>query len=125
MPVLVLLLALMAIGLAMLLSVLFVRFRDIQPIWDVVLQVAFYASPVLYVVGDLPDWIQYEMLSANPLADIFTQARYALLDPSAPTAADAIGADARLLLPLGVIAVSFALGAWAFKREAPRIAENL
>jgi ABC-2 type transport system permease protein len=124
-PLLVLMLAFLAIGLAMLLSVLYVRFRDIQPIWDVVLQIAFYASPVLYVIGMLPDWIQREMLAANPIADILTQARYALLDPSAPTAAHAIGADARLLIPFGVSIAAFALGAWAFTREAPRIAENL
>ena len=33
----------------MLLSALYVRYRDVQPIWDVVLQITFYASPILYV----------------------------------------------------------------------------
>ena len=31
----------------MLLSALFVYFRDIQPIWEVVLQIMFYVSPVI------------------------------------------------------------------------------
>ena len=39
-----------AFGLAMLLSALFVRYRDVQPIWDVILQIIFYASPVLWVI---------------------------------------------------------------------------
>ena len=34
----------------MLLSALYVRYRDVQPIWDVVAQMLFYASPILYVV---------------------------------------------------------------------------
>lgn len=124
-PLLVLILATFAVGLAMLLSVLYVRFRDIEPIWSVLLQMTFYGTPILYVVGMLPAGIQRELLAANPLADITTQMRHAVLDPSAPSAAHVIGADARLLIPLGVVIATFALGAWAFTREAPRIAENL
>jgi ABC-2 type transport system permease protein len=124
-PLLVLALTVLAIGFAMLLSVLYVRFRDIQPIWDVVLQITFYASPVLYVIGMLPDAIQREMLAANPLAVILTQMRHAVLDPSAPTAAEMMGADLRLLIPLASIVLVFCLGLWMFTREAPRIAENL
>ena len=40
----------LAAGIGMLLSVLFVRFRDIQPIWDVSSQILFYASPIIYPV---------------------------------------------------------------------------
>ncbi len=32
----------------MLLSALYVRFRDVQPIWDVLLQAWFYCSPIMY-----------------------------------------------------------------------------
>jgi ABC-2 type transport system permease protein len=124
-PLLVLLLAIFAIGLAMLLSVLYVRFRDMKPIWDVVLQIVFYATPILYVIGFMPASIQREVMAANPIADITTQMRYALLDPTAPTAAEVIGNGWRLLIPLGVIVLAFVLGAWVFKREAPSIAENL
>ena len=124
-PLLVLMLTVFAIGLAMLLSVMYVRFRDVEPIWAVVLQIMFYASPVLYTIGMLPAFVQREMLAANPLAPILTQMRHAVLDASAPTAATAIGSDTRLLIPLAIVIVSFVLGAWAFGREAPRIAENL
>ncbi len=124
-PVLVLLLTLLAIGFAMLLSVLYVRFRDVDPIWDVVLQITFYGSPILYVIGNLPENLQREMMAANPLAAILTQMRHAVLDPSAPTAAAAIGGNLRLLIPLGLILAVFVAGFWLFKREAPRIAENL
>lgn len=124
-PVLVLLLTLLGVGFTMLLSVLYVRFRDVQPIWDVVLQITFYGSPILYVIGNLPENLQREMMAANPLAAILTQMRHAVLDPSAPTAAAAIGGNLRLLIPLGLILGVFVAGLWLFKREAPRIAENL
>jgi ABC-2 type transport system permease protein len=108
----------------MLLSALYVRYRDMQPIWEVALQILFYASPVIYVIEFLPDSVESEAI-ANPLAAILTQMRHALIDPGAPTAADIIGSTALLLVPLGVVAATFCLGAWVFTREAPRIAEDL
>jgi ABC-2 type transport system permease protein len=121
---LVALLVVLSTGAAMLLSALYVRYRDVQPIWEVVLQVLFYASPIIYVTETLPDSIEREAL-ASPITAILTQVRHAVIDPDAPTAAQAMGGSARLLIPLGVIVVVFALGAWVFAREAPRIAEDL
>jgi len=121
---LIALLVMLSTGVTMLLSALYVRYRDMQPIWEVALQMLFYASPVIYVVATLPDNIEREAM-ANPLAAILTQMRHALIDPTAPTAAEAIGGGIRLLIPLLVVVGVFALGAWVFAREAPRIAEDL
>ncbi len=123
-PLLIALLAVLSVGLAMMLAALYPRYRDVSPIWDVVLQVLFYASPVLYVLSTVPDDYERAFL-ANPIAVVLTQMRHALIDPSAPTAAEAIGPDYRLLLPLGITVALFVLGLWVFKRETPRIAENL
>jgi ABC-2 type transport system permease protein len=121
---LILLLIVLSVGVTMLLSALYVRYRDMQPIWEVALQMLFYATPVIYVTATLPDSIEQEAM-ANPLAAVLTQMRHALIDPDAPTAAQAIGGEVRLLIPLAVVAAVFALGVWFFMREAPRIAENL
>jgi ABC-2 type transport system permease protein len=121
---LILLLIVLSVGVTMLLSALYVRYRDMQPIWEVALQMLFYATPVIYVTATLPDSIEQEAM-ANPLAAVLTQMRHALIDPGAPTAAQAIGGEVRLLIPLAVVAAVFALGVWFFMREAPRIAENL
>jgi ABC-2 type transport system permease protein len=123
-PVLIVLLAAFAMGVGMLLSVLFIRFRDIQPMWEVFTQMLFYASPILYVATMVPENIQRPYL-ANPIAAILSQMRHAVVDPTAPTAAAAIGGDVRLLIPLGVIVVAVGLGIWVFRHEAPRIAEHL
>jgi ABC-2 type transport system permease protein len=121
---LILLLVMLSTGTTMLLSALYVRYRDIQPIWEVILQILFYASPIIYVTESFPDSIEREAM-ANPITAILTQMRHALIDPAAPTAAQAIGGGVRLLIPLAVIAVVFAVGIWVFAKEAPRIAENL
>jgi ABC-2 type transport system permease protein len=121
---LVLLLVMLATGTTMLISALYVRYRDVQPIWEVVLQILFYATPIIYVTATFPDSIERESM-VNPITSVMTQLRYAVIDPNAPTAGEAIGGDVRLLIPLGVTLAVFALGFWVFAREAPRIAEEL
>ena len=82
-PFLVLILTVLGVGLAMLLSALYVRYRDISPIWDVALQLLFYASPILYVLSTVPDKYERAMLM-NPIAAVLTQMRHAVLDPDGP-----------------------------------------
>jgi ABC-2 type transport system permease protein len=123
-PVLVALLAVVATGTGLMLSVLFVRYRDVQPIWEVATQILFYASPILYVATMVPvDWQRAYLL--NPIAAVMTQVRHAVVDPSAPTLSALIGGAAWLLVPLAITALVLAVGIWMFNREAPRMAENL
>jgi ABC-2 type transport system permease protein len=126
-PVLLVLLGLFVAGLAALLSALFVRFRDVRPIWDVALQILFYGS--LIIVPFETVYEKFPSLSrvmlANPLAAIVQQARHAVVDGQLPGAGAAMGGNARVLIPLGIVFATFALGLWVFNREAPRIAEDL
>ena len=113
-------------GLAMLLSALYVRFRDLKPIWEVIVQIAFYASPILYVIEMLPTLtLQHLVIWFNPLATILVQARHSLIDENAPNSWDAAGGAVYLLIPGAIVVGLLALGFWVFNREAPRIAEEL
>jgi ABC-2 type transport system permease protein len=122
---LVLFLGLFATGLAMILSSLFVRFRDVRPIWEVVLQAIFYGSAIFYPIERIPSVRLQHLIMCNPLAAVVQQIRHAVIDPTAPTAGQAIGGDVRLLVPIGLTLGLFAVGFWFFNREAPRIAEEL
>jgi ABC-2 type transport system permease protein len=125
-PLLLLPLGLFAGGLAMLLSALYVRFRDVQPIWEVVLQVLFYGSPILYVLDKLPnDHLRHLVVLLNPLATILVQSRHSLIDETAPNSWDAAGGMSHLLIPGAIVLAVLVLGFWVFNREAPRIAEEL
>ena len=125
-PVLVVLLAALVIGLAMLLSALYVRYRDVKPIWEVALQVLFYATPVIYAVEtiDVAAWIR-EAIMMSPIAAILEQFRHAVIDPAAPTAAEAARGGLRLLVPAAILVGVVVLGYRVFDRAAPRIAEEL
>lgn len=124
-PFIVGLLFMYATGLGMLLSVLYVRYRDVQPIWEVVTQILFYASSVLYVaVTTVPEDYR-QIFLCNPLAALFAQMRHAVVDNSAPSITSAFNEGYYTLIPLGIILGVFALGVWFFRRESPRLAENL
>lgn len=125
-PVLVVLLQVFALGVATLLSAVYVRYRDVRPIWEVLVQALFYATPVLYAIEtiDKGEGVQQAMMT-NPLAVVIEQVRYAVIDSGAPSAAAAAGGIPALLIPtLAALALS-AFGLWYFKRTAPRIAEDL
>ena len=123
-PLLVLMLVVLSTGVATLLSALYVRYRDLEPIWEVLVQILFYASPVIYVATAVPDSLR-QAAAMNPLATILNQMRHALVDPDAPTGITLIGGWQWLPVPVGIVALIFVLGLWVFARETPRIAENL
>jgi ABC-2 type transport system permease protein len=126
-PILIALLVVFATGLAMLLSALYVRYRDIEPIWDLSLSILFYATPIFYTVTTVaeraPGLAPWLML--NPFAAILQQARYAVFGEGHPSAAAVIGSNARLLLPIGIALGVLGVGWLVFSRRAPTIAEEL
>jgi ABC-2 type transport system permease protein len=127
-PLLVAFLTVLATGLAMLLSALFVRYRDVEPIWDVVLQIAFYATPIIYpiqtVISKGSPGLAKAMM-CNPFAAVVQQGRHAVVDPSHLSTASVLGSKALLLIPLGITIAVFAIGFSVFSRMAPHIAEDL
>jgi len=142
-PLILAMLIVFATGMAMLLSALFVRARDMQPIWEVFSQILFYASPViipLEVVREKlinsppqhppplhpPDHqLLLHIYTLNPLVAIFQQFRHAMINHAALSAGQALGSWAALLEPMAIVAFVFALGFWVFNRTAPHIAEDL
>jgi ABC-2 type transport system permease protein len=114
-------------GLAMLLSALYVRFRDVRPIWDVVQQALFYATPILYPIEKVAEQSETlaKVVMANPLAALIQEVRHLLLGPAVPSAAQAIGGTEWLLIPAAVFVGLVALGFAVFNRMAPHAAEEL
>jgi ABC-2 type transport system permease protein len=142
-PLIVAMLIVFCTGMAMLLSALFVRFRDIQPIWEVFSQVLFYASPVIIPVELVreklinspphkppllhpPDHqLLWHIYTLNPLVAIFQQFRHAMVNHAALSAGQTLGSWAALLVPLALVAAIFIVGFWVFNSAAPHIAEDL
>jgi ABC-2 type transport system permease protein len=123
-PVIVIPLLMLTSAVAMLVSSLYVRFRDVQPIWFVVSTILFYGTPVLYAIDTVPANAQRYVLF-NPLAMLLEQARKWIIDPSARGCVEAIGGWKWAMVPLAIFIATCVLGLWVFNREAPVIAERL
>jgi ABC-2 type transport system permease protein len=127
-PLLIAVLIVFVMGFAMLLSALFVRYRDVEPIWTVVLQVMFYATPIFYTVSLVQSKAGDTVLTlmmCNPFAAVLQQARHALVDPTHASVADAMAHSWMVAIPLVVALATFAIGFAVFARAAPRVAEEL
>lgn len=126
-PIALFFLFVLTTAVSMLLSVLYVRFRDVAIIWTVLAQMLFYATPILYPLGrfGLEDETIEQWLMVSPLAVIFQQVRVWVLEPDAPTAVEAAGGAVHLLPAAAIFLAICVLSVWTFRREAPRIAEEL
>jgi ABC-2 type transport system permease protein len=123
-PPLLLELFLVSLGVGLFLSALFVRLRDVGQVWDLVLQLMFYASPIIYPVGFLPGWWK-PIAFLSPLVQIIEDARWALIPNHAvATAPTVYGSPFGELLPLGVGAVLLVGGYWFFRAQSPWFAER-
>jgi ABC-2 type transport system permease protein len=123
-PVLVLALTVLTTAVSMLLSSLYVRFRDTAIIWSVIASALFYATPVIYPIEVVPDRYR-DLIMLNPLTALFEQARKWVIDPGAPGAVSAAGGWTHLLPGAAIFLATCAVGVWYFNRAAPRIAEEL
>ena len=114
------------LGVALLLATLFVRFRDIEQMWELALQLLFYASPIIYPIGFLPPWAR-KIVFLNPFTQVLQDIRALLFYPTrrrtASPATTAFG-DVRPLLPIG-IAVARSSSATSLPREEPWFAERI
>ncbi len=121
-------LAAFALGIVLITSALYVRYRDVQPIWEVVLQMLFYGTPVLYpievVQENFPSAAEW-IVTLNPFAAIVQQMRHAAIDPTADSAAIAAGGWDHLAIT-GLITLAIFVGGFlVFRRRAPYVAEEL
>ncbi len=72
-----------ALGLALILATLFVRFRDMGQVWELGLQLLFYASPIIYPIGFLPPFAR-DLVFLNPFTQVLQDIRALVLYPDLP-----------------------------------------
>lgn len=117
-----------ALGLSFLLSAAFVKLRDINYIWEIIMQGLFYASAVIYpismVVAKVGEGVA-SILLFNPVAQAIQDARSTLISPDNLTLYDLSGNVWVSLIPIVVVIAVFIVGACYFKKKSPSFAENV
>jgi ABC-2 type transport system permease protein len=123
-PFLLVELFVLSLALAFFLSALYVRFRDIAHIWEVVVQGAFYATPILYPLSLVP-LRAAKLLMLNPMAQIIQDMRYLLVTQQTTTIDDLYGTHLIRLVPLGIVVIILVLSASFFRRRSKYFAEEI
>jgi lipopolysaccharide transport system permease protein len=106
-----------AVGFSLASSVLFLRYRDLNQIWDVAIQAGFFLAPVIYPLGIIPE--RYHIyLYLWPPTPVIEFSRAVLVNGAIPSTL------AHVCLAADVVACLVA-GILVFRRFSPRAAEYL
>lgn len=127
-PLILLVLVVMMLGVVLLTSSMYVRYRDVAPIWEVGQQVLFYATPVLYPIEVVQNRSQLAaewLLTLNPFAVVVQQIRHAAIDPDNAASPAAIAGWPRVGVSIAIALLIFFVGFAVFRRRAPHVAEEL
>ena len=110
-------LALVIVGFSLAASVLFLRYRDLNQIWDMALQAGFFLAPIIYPIGILPEkyHIYLYLWAPTPMIQF---ARSVLVEGKLPSF------TGHVYLVIAV-ATCLVVGATVYRRLAPRAAEYL
>lgn len=127
-PLYILQLFTLALGLAFFLSALFVKLRDVNYIWEIIMQALFYASAIIYPISLVTERSETlaQLLLLNPVAQSVQDARHYLISDSNPTLYGLSGGNIWIAsVPILITVAVFIIGAWYFKRKSPYFAENV
>lgn len=106
---------------------IFVYFRDLGPIWEVVMQAGFYGTPIIYPITQISTnhltVAKFQML--NPMAQIIQDMRYVLTfsNNTNPTLWQLWDNSFVIAIPYVLSVLVFGLGLWVFNKNSNKFAE--
>jgi ABC-2 type transport system permease protein len=111
------------LGVSLILATLFAKFKDFIHIWEVGLQVLFYATPIIYPISLVPTkFVKFMMV--NPIAQIFQDARWALISRDIETSWSVISFP-KSLVTLVIVLITVVVGFIIFLKSAKDFAEEI
>ncbi len=107
----------LSLGISFGLSAFYIKFRDLNEIWTVLLQAGFFLAPIIYPISFIPEkYLKFYML--NPLSRIITESRDSLIFHSFPTILTFLKT---LIFCISILIIGYIL----FKIREPYMAEEL
>lgn len=114
------------LAMAFILSALYVRLRDVNYIWEVIMQALFYATPILYplqrITERYPEYSKFLLL--NPVGQAIQDVRNAVITPQTQTIWE-LGSLAFALIPVCIVATTIIVSVIYFRRRSPYFAEEV
>lgn len=122
MPILIELFTL-SVAVAFFLATIYVQFRDVAYIWEVVIQAAFYATPIIYSLAIVPTKYQAWLL-LNPMAQIIQDARETVITHTTITTWEILHFPLNLI-PVTIVVCIALVSVIFFKKQSKYFAENI
>lgn len=114
----------LALGIAFFLAALNVKFRDIGYLWEIFMQAAFYATPIIYPFQMVIERSELaaKLLLLSPTAQIIQDIRYVLVTPTTVTMWQMVSGW-KVMIPFVIVTLVVVAAAWYFKRQSASFAE--
>lgn len=125
-PLLLIELYVFSLGCALILATIYVKFRDIGPIWEVLLQVGMYMTPIIYplsLIIEKADVNIAKVLLMNPMAQIIQDMRYLFTSPENLTVSQLIDSKLIMLIPYVIPFIVLIVGFLIFNKNSKKFAE--
>lgn len=126
-PLYVLELYVLAVAIAFFLSAAYVKYRDVSHIWEVLLQGAFYATPILYPISYVLEQstLAAKILLLNPVAQIIQDSRQALITDKTVVLGELTSNPLLLVTPFILVGIITIVGVYYFKKHSGYFSEEV
>lgn len=116
---------LFGLGCSLFLSAMYVKLRDVNYVWEVILQAGFYITPILYPLSLIPGLTLQKVILLNPMAQTIQDARYVAITKQTSTAYTLFEGGWYKLIPFVIVIATLVGGLAYFRRESKYFAENI
>ena len=123
-PLILIELWVLSLALGFILSALFVKYRDVSYIWEVLLQAAFYATPILYALSFIKNVRYQQLVMFNPMAQIIQDSRWSFVSHQTITSWQIMPLWAAMF-PFVLIILLAGFGYFYFRSQAKYFAERI
>lgn len=110
-------------GVSLILATLFTKFRDFAHIWEVSLQLLFYATPIIYPISLIPQQLT-KFAFLNPITQIMQDSRWAVISHDIPNAWNLFSYKYGVF-PIIVACITLLVGLVIFQYSAKNFAEEI
>ena len=116
-PLVLGLLFVLVIGISLPLSVLNVKYKDTEFLWQVIVSAGFFLTPIFYQFDMMPTQVQ-NVLQFSPMVQIVTMAHHVVLYGTLPTINS-------ILFAVGSISVITVIGYLIFRKYQAKVVEEM
>jgi ABC-2 type transport system permease protein len=124
-PLILLEVYIFALGISLWLSAAYVKYRDVNYIWEVIMQAGFYLTPIIYPIARITNVKLQELIMISPMAQAIQDARYSVVTHDTRTIYQVFNGGWYKFLPFLTVIVVFIAGLRYFRKQSKYFAENI